>query len=116
LYTGYYGSFNYVVVGQICIRKGFRSKYQIFQRLYQLYKEKYCAKYRYLFTHSLTHSLTHPLTVTRLLQFSHCITEIAKDNPRSLQAHIRVGFKIVHTSLFNGTEFYIVAWDWNKEE
>ena len=66
--------------------------------------------------YSLTHSLTHSLTVTRLLQFSHCITEIAKDNPRSLQAHIRVGFKIVHTSLFNGTEFYIVAWDWNKEE
>lgn len=61
------------------------------------------------------HSLYIVIT-TCLLQFSHCITEIAKDNPRSLQAHIKVGFKIVHTSLFNGTEFYIVAWDWNKEE
>ncbi len=45
---------------------------------------------------------------------SHCITEIAKDNQRSLRAHTKVGFKIADTSVFNGTEFYIVVWDWTS--
>ena len=56
---GYYSAYNYVVVGQICIKKGYRTSYNIFQRMYHLYKEVYNAKYRYAYplTHSLTDSL-----------------------------------------------------------
>jgi hypothetical protein len=70
--------------------------------------------------------------------FDMVLTEVARDNPRSLKvghvrgcdvactaivcvgnsepvlvkAHINVGFEVVSTSSFDGVEFDIVCWRW----
>ena len=57
-------------MGQICIAKNYR-KQGIFRGLYHFYK----AELQY--------------------QFNYLITEVAAINPRSMQAHEAVGFKII---------------------
>ena len=71
---------NYLTMGQICIDKPFRGK-GIFKGLYTFYKNELANQYDCLFT------------------------EVATLNARSLQAHLAVGFKILHTQVTDGTSW-----------
>jgi len=75
-------------MGQICIDKTYRGK-GIFNILYQKHKELYSHKYDLL------------------------VTEISVNNPRSLRAHEKVGFKIIHTYHDALDEWAVVVWDWH---
>lgn len=82
--------FNYIVVGQVCVDKAYRGK-GILDSCYHYYKETFQKKYDF------------------------AITEIDAANPRSLNAHKRIGFKEVYHYLgTNGVQWLIVLWDWNN--
>ena len=83
--------YNYIVVGQVCIDKGYRGQ-GIFDKCYAAYKKHFQGKYDF------------------------AITEIASTNIRSLSAHYRTGFKAIET--YEGPDFtkwVIVLWDWNDK-
>ena len=81
-------AYHYLVVGQVCVGKGFRGK-GVLDNCYQAYKKAFGKKYDF------------------------AITEIAQKNIRSLKAHHRVGFKTVHQYTdFNGIDWDIVLWGW----
>ncbi|MFC0184373.1 Acetyltransferase (GNAT) domain-containing protein [Pseudarcicella hirudinis] len=63
--------YRYYVMGQVCVSEAYRGK-GIFDGLYK----------------------THQNLLSS--QFDICVTEIAKRNTRSLSAHKRVGFEIIH--------------------
>lgn len=77
------GNNNYVVMGQICIEKGYRGK-GIFQNMYRHYFQLYKPLYEYV------------------------ITEVAARNTRSLKAHLNVGFREVYRYEEKGFETWIV--------
>lgn len=82
--------YHYLVVGQVCIGKGYRGQ-GVLDQAYAAYKEFFSPKYDF------------------------AITEIATKNPRSLNAHKRIGFKEIHSYFDpNQTEWIIVVWDWGK--
>lgn len=81
--------FNYIVVGQVCITKEYRSK-GIFRKLYETYKRIYAPK------------------------FDFAITEISTRNLRSLTAHQKIGFRILSTYRDTAEEWAIVIWDWKN--
>ncbi len=80
---------NYVIVGQLCVAKGYRGL-GLVPRMYNHYRE--CLN----------------------TQFDCCITDVATHNPRSVKAHQKSGFEIVHTELYDNVYWYIVLWDWKK--
>ncbi|WP_026999549.1 GNAT family N-acetyltransferase [Eisenibacter elegans] len=81
-------SYNYMVVGQVCVDKGYRGQ-GIFDRCYEAYSERYRNQYDF------------------------AITEIATANTRSLQAHHRIGFRVVKTYTSpDKVEWAIVVWEW----
>ena len=85
-------TYHYLVVGQVCIGKGYRGQ-GLLDQSYAAYKAFYGDKYDF------------------------AITEIARSNPRSLNAHKRIGFKEVHTFTDpNQTEWIVVLWDWKNEQ
>lgn len=45
-------------------------------------------------------------------RFDVFITEVATRNPRSLRAHLRVGFEVVKTYRDTTDEWALVAWSW----
>ena len=50
-------------------------------------------------------------------KFPYLITEISARNPRSVRAHEKVGFKVVHSYQVTDPkpeEWIIVLWDWNS--
>ncbi len=77
----------YYVMGQICVDEAYRGM-GIFDTLYAKHKEIYSK------------------------QFDICVTEIASRNKRSMKAHQRVGFDVVHTFQDKLDEWNIVVWDW----
>jgi hypothetical protein len=80
--------YSIMVVGQVCVSKHHRGK-GIFDDLYAAYREQHAQKYDF------------------------AITEIARLNLRSMQAHKRVGFNVVHTYTDPmDTDWSIVLWDW----
>ena len=79
----------YVLVGQLCVGKGYRG-IGLVQKMYNFFKESYANKYDYL------------------------ITDVADNNPRSLKAHIKSGFQVIHSIDYGGVKWDIVLWDWNK--
>jgi len=82
-------AYHYLVVGQDCVDKGYRGQ-GVFDACFQVYRKQYAQKYDF------------------------AITEIARDNPRSLRAHQRVGFKKIHDYVDpRGTVWDIVLWDWS---
>ena len=83
------GQSNYVVVGQLCVGKGFRG-IGLVDKLYQYYRACYSKEYTYL------------------------ITDVAKANQRSLKAHKNTGFQVIDELYFDGVGWDIVLWDWNK--
>ena len=80
-------TYNYYVMGQICIDEKYRGQ-GLFEKLYAKHKE--------------THSN----------KFDLCLTEVSTSNQRSMKAHERVGFKILHTFKDETDEWNILVWDW----
>ncbi len=81
--------YNPMVVGQVCVGKSQRGT-GLFDKLYTKYREQYAS--------------THDFA----------ITSVALSNYRSLAAHQRVGFKILHTFQDSLHPWAIVCWDWNN--
>lgn len=80
---------NYLVVGQVCVSKNYRGQ-GIFDKIYQYYK----STYRNL--------------------FDFAVTEIAINNPRSIRAHQKLGFKEIHRFTDElPMDWSIVLWNWN---
>jgi L-amino acid N-acyltransferase YncA len=79
-----------MVVGQVCVGKSQRGT-GLFDKLYTEYREQYAATYDF------------------------AITSVALSNHRSLAAHQRVGFKILHTFQDSLHPWAIVCWDWNDQ-
>jgi hypothetical protein len=79
------------VVGQVCVANGYRGL-GIFDGMYQHHRDLYSD------------------------HFDLFITDISMRNSRSLRAHERVGFRVVHQ--FHepdaGEEWALVVWDWKK--
>lgn len=81
---------NYLVVGQVCIDKAYRGQ-GLFDNCYAAYKKYFSQKYDF------------------------AITEIASTNPRSLNAHKRVGFQEVDSYVDpDKTKWIVVVWDWKN--
>lgn len=80
-------AYNYYVMGQICIDKKYRGQ-GLFEMLYHYHRDIYSP------------------------QFNLFITEIATRNHRSLRAHGKVGFKIIHTHKDELDEWAVVGWNW----
>jgi GNAT superfamily N-acetyltransferase len=81
-------SYTYLVVGQVCVAKDYRGS-GLFDQCYEAYREAFQNRYDFV------------------------ITEISDRNPRSIKAHERVGFKVVHRyPAEKGGEWVVVLWDW----
>lgn len=74
---------NYLVMGQICIDKNYRGK-GIFKGLYSYYFKYY------------------------LPTFACIVTEVASRNKRSLNAHLNIGFEVIHIYDEPGVEEWVV--------
>ena len=79
----------YLVVGQLCVSKNYRGL-GLVKQMYQHFKK------------------------TLSPVFDYCITDVAKDNPRSLKAHLKSGFVVIDELRYGGAGFDIVLWDWNS--
>lgn len=80
-------TWNYYVMGQVCIAQSHRGK-GIFEQLYLKHKETYSK------------------------QYDLCITEVSTSNPRSMRAHEKVGFRTIHTFEDKSDQWNILTWDW----
>jgi predicted GNAT superfamily acetyltransferase len=79
--------FRLMVVGQVCVGKNHRGK-GVFEGMYQAYKEAYASAYDF------------------------AITEIACINSRSMAAHQRLGFQVIHEFEDETQAWAIVRWNW----
>jgi hypothetical protein len=80
--------YNYIVVGQVCVAKGYRGL-GILDNCYAAYKQQFQNKYDF------------------------AITEIATKNQRSINAHKRIGFTEIHRySAPDNKEWSIVIREW----
>jgi ribosomal protein S18 acetylase RimI-like enzyme len=82
---------NYLVIGQICVDKNYRGQ-GIFDRMYSAYGEMFSER------------------------FDFAITEIAVSNVRSIKAHQRVGFEVIHEFSDEAEDWAIVALDWKNKK
>ena len=80
---------HYVVVGQLCIAKDYRGL-GLVPRIYRCFKESLYS------------------------EFDYCITDVAKDNPRSLKVHLKSGFQVIDSINYGGLRWNIVLWDWKS--
>ena len=80
---------NYILVGQLCVGKAYRGT-GLVQKMYNYYQQSLSKSYQYL------------------------ITDVAQENPRSIKAHLKTGFEIIHTIEYGGIGWDIVLWDWRK--
>lgn len=81
---------SYFVMGQVCIKKGYRGK-GIFKGLYLEMKNQMASN------------------------FEFAITEVASRNHRSIRAHQKVGFtSILKYTANNGEDWNILIWDWKE--
>ena len=84
-------SFKYLVVGQVCIAEAYRGR-RILDDCYTAYKKHFENMYDF------------------------AITEIHTTNRRSINAHARIGFKLIHTYTDpHGDTWEIVIWDWRNK-
>jgi hypothetical protein len=80
---------NYILVGQLYVGKAYRG-IGLVQKMYTYYQQCLSKEYQYL------------------------ITDVAQENPRSIKAHLKTGFNIIHTIEYGGIGWDIVLWDWRK--
>ncbi|KAJ3346298.1 hypothetical protein HDU91_007083 [Kappamyces sp. JEL0680] len=83
---------SFVMVGQLCIAREWRGKGLVSQ-LYQHFRHIYAPA------------------------FQRCITDLSEWNLRSLRAHEKVGFTVVHSfsgadATTSGQTWHIICWDW----
>ena len=77
----------YVIVGQLCVAKGYRRN-GLACKMYDFYR-------------------------TELRdQFQFAVTDVDRTNPRSLKAHVKAGFQVIDTLVWNESLWDIVLWDW----
>jgi hypothetical protein len=81
-------SYNYYVMGQICIDESARRK-GVFDALYEKHRETYSGL------------------------FEICLTEVSIRNSRSMKAHERVGFRTIHRFQDETDSWNILLWDWH---
>jgi len=82
--------YNYLIVGQVCVGKGFRGQ-GVLENCYQSYESFYKDK------------------------FDFAITEIANRNKRSINAHKRIGFVEVNRYFSpEGEEWSVVILEWSN--
>lgn len=81
--------YNYMAVGQVCVGKKYRGQGLFFSG-YEAYRKAFEKDYDF------------------------AITEISISNARSLKAHQKVGFEVIHTFKDEYETWAIVVWDWNK--
>jgi RimJ/RimL family protein N-acetyltransferase len=43
------------------------------------------------------------------------LTDVSRDNPRSLRAHLRTGFEVLGSLSHAGEAWDVVIWDWRRE-
>ena len=79
----------YIVVGQLCVARDYRG-FGLVSRMYGHFRSCLSNDYDY------------------------CLTDVAADNPRSLKAHIKSGFRVVDTLRYGGLSWDIVLWDWRS--
>ena len=84
-------AYDYMVIGQICVDKKYRSQ-GIFDKMYELYRSTFSERYDF------------------------AITEIAQSNFRSLKAHQRVGFNVIHEFDDSTQNWSIVLLDWKQKK
>lgn len=84
-----FSSYQYYIMGQVCIDKDYRGK-GIFKMLFQKHKELHSNKYDLI------------------------ATEISTSNYRSQKAHENVGFKTIYTYRDELDEWNVVVWDWRR--
>jgi len=82
-------TYNFFVMGQICIAENFRGM-GLFGEMYQKLKSGFSSKYEFV------------------------VTEVATRNTRSLIAHEKVGFKNIHSYFDPETDeqWEVIIWDW----
>ena len=73
-------------MGQICVAENYRGK-GVFDSLYQKHKELNGSRY------------------------DLCVTSVSTRNNRSMRAHERIGFEIVHTFRDQTDEWNILVWN-----
>jgi ribosomal protein S18 acetylase RimI-like enzyme len=78
---------NYIIIGQLCVAKGYKGL-NLARKMYEYFKEVYSSKYEC------------------------CVTDVDEANHRSIRAHEKTGFQIVHTVPYGGSRWHIVLWDW----
>lgn len=83
-----FSTYQYYVMGQVCVDKAFRGR-GIFDGMY----------------HEQRRQLSD--------QYDFVITEVATRNSRSMRAHERVGFQIIEIyTADSGEEWALILWDW----
>lgn len=77
----------YAICGQLCVDKSYRGQ-DIVQLMHSFYRDELKNDFQY------------------------CITDVARGNPRSLNAHLKTGFEVVSTIAYSGVVFDVVLWNW----
>lgn len=80
------GGRRFYVMGQICVARAFRGR-GVFDALYEGHR-RFCAE-----------------------RFEVVVTEVATRNTRSMRAHARVGFEVIHTYRDATDDWAVIAWD-----
>lgn len=81
--------YSYYIMGQVCVADSHKGQ-GVFRKLYEKHKELLSGR------------------------FDICVTEVSSYNPRSLNAHQRMGFNIVKNYQDDTGDWNIVVWDWMK--
>jgi len=82
--------YHYFHCGQICVSEKYRAQ-GVFDALYLAFQKEYAPKFELL------------------------VTYVSRKNPRSIKAHLRVGFEIAHEEIKeDGAGWLLVAWDFAK--
>lgn len=79
---------SFYVMGQICVAKNYRGQ-GIVKLLYQKHQEVYADQYEL------------------------CITEVSTSNARSMRAHQKVGFEVIHVFQDQTDEWNILGWNFS---
>ena len=80
---------NYVVVAQLCVARNYRG-IGLVNQLYKCFRESLQGHYR------------------------HAITDVARANRRSLNAHLKTGFQRIHEISYDALEWDVLLWDWSE--
>ncbi len=76
--------YRYLVMGQVCVAEAFRGS-GVFSQMYEYQADYYRGEYDLI------------------------LTEVSTSNPRSMRAHLKCGFEIIHTYTDITDEWHVVA-------